>query len=139
MQYTETLRWAARYLGLWLLAVVIGGAIAAGGVALGGLASLGAYSMTPVALRVAYYPSMGLAVIGLGLLAFKLGAAAALVHVLVNATESRLDATLDTETLKSDILSVLDERLAEMHEEVSETRRLVGNGGRSASKEFEFD
>lgn len=139
MEYAETLKWTGVYLGLWLLAGVIGGAIVAVGFALGGLAALGAYQLTPFALRVAFYPTAGIAVVALGLLAFKVGAAAALVHVVVSATESRLSAALDTETLKSDILSVLDERLSEMHGELSETKGLVEETTRSSNDGIEFE
>lgn len=138
MEYAETLRWTGRYLGLWLLAAVVGGAVVAVGVALGGLAALGAYQFTPFALRYAYYPGGGLAVIGLGLLLFKFGSTAALVHVLVGATEARLPAVLDTGALKSDILSVIDERLSEMHGELRETKRLVTDTSRDDDG-FEFE
>jgi hypothetical protein len=139
MEYAETLKWTGRYLGLWLLAALVGGAVVAAGVALGGLAALGAYQLTPFPLRYAYYPSGGLAVIGLGLLVFKFGATAALVHVVVSATESRLERALDTESLKSDILSVLDERLAEMHGELRETKRLVSQEAAGDDQGFEFE
>lgn len=138
MDYAETLRWTGVYLGLWLLAVIVGGAVVAAGVALGGLAALGAYDQTPFALRVAYYPQGGLAVMALGLLIAKFGSAAALLHVLVNATEARLETALATEEMKSDILSVLDERLAEMHDDLRAIRR----GSRSSAgdvEDFEFE
>ena len=136
MEYAETLKWTGLYLGLWLLSLVIGLGIVVGGIALGGLGPLGAYQLTPFALRVSYYPRGGLAVIGLGLLVFKFGSVAALVHVVVSATEARLPAALDTETMKSDILSVIDERLSEMHGEIAETKRLVGESGDDGGFEF---
>jgi len=137
METSETLRWTARYLARWLLAAVVGGAIVVGGVALGGLAELGFYGLTPTALRLADAPAAGLAVIVVGLLVFRFGTAAAFIGVLVSATESQLRATLDTESLKSDILSVLDERLAEMHEELADTKRMVGEV-KTSSAGFEF-
>lgn len=139
MEYAETLKWTGVYLGLWLAAGVVGGAVAAVGIALGGLAPLGAYQLTPFVLRVAYLPTGGLAVIGLGLLVFKVGSAAALVHVVVGATETRLPAALDTEGVKSDILTVLDERLSEMHGDLRETKRLVRTAGAGDDDGFEFE
>lgn len=139
MEYAETLKWTGLYLGLWLLAAVVGGAIAVVGVALGGLGPLGAYQVTPFALRITYYPRGGLAVIALGLLVFKFGSAAALVHVVVGATEARLPEALNTEAIKSDILSVLDERLADMHGELSDTKRLVADASGGDDDGFEFE
>ena len=138
MEYAETLKWTGRYLGLWLLAGLVGGGLAAAGVALGGLAPLGYWSATPAALRYGGYPYGGLALLALGALVFKYGTAAALVHVVVSATEARLTEALSTEAMKSDILSVLDARLSDMHEELTETRRQVGGGGGSADG-FEFE
>ncbi|MFB6354279.1 MAG: hypothetical protein ABEJ92_09355 [Halobacteriales archaeon] len=138
MDYAETLRWAGVYLGLWLLAAVVGGAVVVAGVALGGLAALGAYQQTPFALRVAYYPRGGLAVIGLGLVVFKVGSTGALLHVVVSATEARLPSAVDTEGMKSDILSVLDERLAEMHGDLRAVRR-AGTDRAGDVEDFEFE
>ncbi|MDZ7701879.1 MAG: hypothetical protein U5J98_07315 [Halobacteriales archaeon] len=138
MEYPETLKWTGVYLGLWLLAAVLGGAVLVGGIALGGLAGLGAYQLTPFSLRLALYPTGGLVVMALGLVVFKVGTAAALIHVVVNATEDRLPAALDTEGVKSDILSVLDDRLAEMHDDLRETRRLA-SGQANDPGDFEFE
>ena len=136
MEYGETLKWTGIYLGLWLLAAALGGAIAVAGVALGGLAPLGYWSMTPVALRYGGAPTGGAVLIGLGVLVFKYGAAAALVHVLVTATEERVAQRFPAEAIKSDILSVLDARLSEMHDELRETRQRLGGGGGSGQFEF---
>ena len=138
MEYAETLKWTGVYLGLWLLAAVLGGAVLVVGIALGGLAGLGAYQLTPFSLRLGLFPTGGLVVMLLGLVVFKIGTAAALIHVVVSATEGRLPAALDTEGVKSDILSVLDGRLAEMHDELRETRRLAG-GQANDPADFEFE
>lgn len=138
MEYAETLKWTGVYLGLWLLAGLLGGVVVVVGIALGGLAGLGAYQLTPFSLRLALYPTGGLAVIALGLVVFKVGSTAALVHVLVSATEDRLPAALDTEGLKSDILNVLDERLAEMHGDLREAKRALSQGAGN-DEGFEFE
>lgn len=138
MEYAETLKWTGVYLGLWLLAALLGGLVVVGGLALGGLAALGAYQLTPFSLRWALYPTGGLVVMLLGLVVFKVGTTAALVHVVVGATETRLPTALDTEGIKSDILSVLDERLAEMHADLREIKRLA-SGQANEAEEFEFE
>lgn len=139
MEYADTLKWTGVYLGLWLLAGLVGAALAAAGVALGGLAPLGLYGMTPAALRVAGYPAAGLVLLALGAVAFKFGTAAALVHVVVGATEARVAAALNTEAVKSDILDVLDGRLSEMHGDLTETKQLVGGTGGGDASSFEFE
>lgn len=139
MEYAETLKWAGVYLGLWLLAGLLGGIVVVAGIALGGLAGVGAYQLTPFSLRLTLYPTAGLVVILLGLVVFKIGSTAALVHVVVSATESRLPEALDTEGIKSDILSVLDGRLAEMHDDLRETRRFVSGGSDTDNDGFEFE
>jgi hypothetical protein len=139
MEYAETLKWTGVYLGLWLLAGLLGGIVVVVGIAIGGLAGLGAYQMTPLSLRLALYPNGGLVVIALGLVVFKVGSTAALVHVIVSATEDRLPAALDTEGIKSDILSVLDDRLAEMHGDLREVKRGLHGASGGNDERFEFE
>ena len=140
MEKTQALKWAGVYLATWIAATVVGGAIAAAGVALGGLAPVGLGAYEPASLQFGVaYPRAGLAVLVLGVLAWKFGTALALIRTLTLSIESETAAQLNTETLKSDILSVLDDRLADMHQEVEETRRLVDRLGREeAASEFEF-
>lgn len=138
MEYAETLKWTGVYLGLWLLAGLLAGIVVVVGIAIGGLAGLGAYQLTPLSLRLALYPTGGLVVIALGLVVFKAGSTAALVHVVVGATEDRVASGLDTESLKSDILSVLDERLAEMHADLREAKRALSQGAGN-DEGFEFE
>jgi len=139
MKYAETLKWTGVYLGLWLLGGVFGGLVIVVGIALGGLAGVGAYQLTPFTLRVALFPTGGLLVMLLGLIIFKIGTTAALIHVIVSATEARLPAALDTEGIKSDILSVLDDRLADIHDEIRQTRRSVTDRSAGGNEEIEFD
>jgi len=140
METTQALRWAGIYLATWLAATVVGGAIAAGGVALGGLGAVGLAGYTPSVLQTGLaYPRFGFAIVLLGGIVWKFGTALALLHTFSGAIGSQTADTLDTETLKSDILSVLDDRLADMHNEVQETKRLVDRLSREdAASEFEF-
>ena len=140
MEETETLKWTGVYLGLWLVATAVAAAIIVGGIALGGLRAIGLYHYTPFGLRLAVYPRAGLGVILLGLVAWKFGTAAALFRTFATIVELETARQLDTEVLKSDILSVMDDRLADMHQEIGATRRLVDRLSRSdAADDFEFD
>lgn len=138
---TETaLKWAGIYLALWIFVTVVAVALVAAGVALDGLDVLGMSEYTPFRLRGGRsIPIAGVALIGLGGLIFQFGTAAAGFKVGVSAIESETASHFDAETMKSDILSVLDDRLADIHQEVSQTKRLVNRMGREeAAEEFEF-
>ncbi|MFB6361728.1 MAG: hypothetical protein ABEH59_10465 [Halobacteriales archaeon] len=139
MEYGETLKWTGVYVGLWVVAGLLGGLIIVVGIAIGGLAGVGAYQMTPFSLRLALYPTGGLLVMLLGVFVWKIGTTAAVIHVIVSASERRLPAALDTESVKSDILSVLDDRLADMHDDIRDTRRYVSDAGQGDAEGFEFE
>ena len=139
MENVEALTWAAVYLGLWVAAGLVGGGIAAIGVAIGGLATFGLYSLTPLSLRLALYPSAGAAVIVLGILVWKLASTAVFFKTVTKATADESAKRFNTEAIKSDILSVLDDRLSDMHHEISQTRQQVDRMSRDeAASEFEF-
>lgn len=139
MRSTEALRWAGIYTALSIAATIIALVIAVAGLALGGLHAVGMYFATPFALRIAVYPRVGLALFIIAAVAWWFGIAAAFFKTFFDALDAELAVAFDTESLKSDILSVLDERLAEMHQEASETRRIVDRLNREdAASEFEF-
>lgn len=139
MENVEALKWAAIYLGLWLVAGIVGVGIAAIGVAVGGLATFGVYYLTPLALRYALYPRAGAAVIVLGLLLWKFGTTAVFFKAVTEANADESAKRFNTEAIKSDILSVLDDRLSDMHHEITQTRQQVDRmGSDGAASEFEF-
>lgn len=142
MENSQALKWAAIYFGLWLLAGVLGLVVIAAGLALGGLgiAGYGTYvAYTPSVLRIRYIPIAGAALMVVGLLVWKYASAAAFFKTVTTAVETETTRRLNTETMKSDILSVLDDRLSDMHQEVTRTRRLVNRQSRDdAASEFEF-
>lgn len=140
MQPTQAVSVTVLYLAKWLVATVVGGAIAVVGVAVGGLEPIGLAASTPVALEItSAYPWVGLAVIVLGGLVWKFGTALALVGAVGAVVEAETAATLNTEAMKSEILSVMDDRLADIYQEIEETHRLVDRMNREdAASEFEF-
>lgn len=139
MENVEALKWAAIYMGLWIVAGIVGAGIAAIGVAIGGLATFGAYNFTPLALRYALYPRGGAALIVLGLLVWKFGSVALFFKTVTTAQAEESAKRFDTEAIKSDILSVLDDRLSDMHNEITQTRQQVDRMGQEdAASGFEF-
>ncbi|MFB6173074.1 MAG: hypothetical protein ABEI39_00375 [Halobacteriales archaeon] len=139
MDASTALRWGAVYTAGWVAATAVGLGVAVAGVAIGGLRVVGLYALTPASLRVANYPRAGFLLVLLGLAVWKAGKAAALLKTLLDAFEARTAGQFDTEAIKSDVLSVLDDRLSEMHQDVTQTRRAVDRLSREdAASDFEF-
>lgn len=140
MENAKALRWAAVYLGLWVLAGVVGLAIAGVGLWIGALSGTGLSSYAPVAPTGPRYPVAGRVLAVLGLLVWKFGSAAGFLETVTDAFGAETERQLDTEGVKSEVLRVLDDRLSEMHREVTRTRRLVDRLGRDDdAPEFEFE
>jgi hypothetical protein len=140
MDTRDALKWAGVYLGLWVLTVAVSAGFVAAGVALGGLRILDLGSATPAALQIgAPSPTGGVVLLALGVAVFQFGTALAGFKTGVAAVEEETAKHFDPESMKSDILAVLDDRLADIHQEVSQTRQMVNRMGREDSaEEFEF-
>lgn len=139
MENTYTLKWGGYYFILSVFITLVAIGIIGAGIAIGGLRPLEYYSYTPGWLRLAFYPRAGLGLIVLGILVWWGGTSIALFHTLVEAIGARIADRFDVEVLKSDVLSVLDDRLADIHQETTQTRRLVNRASREdAASEFEF-
>lgn len=139
MENVEALKWAGLYTVLALVVTIIALGIAGIGVALGGLRTIGMFGYEWLARSVGIYPRGGLILIVIGVIAWWFGIAASFFKTVVEAIEAQTAETMDTEAMKSDILAVLDDRLADMQQEVNETRRLVDRLSRDdAASEFEF-
>ena len=136
----EAARYAGIYLGLSIVTGLVGVAIAGAGVYLGGLEALGMYRAGRAPTAVLRATGPGLALVVAGVLVWWFGNAFAVYKTLTAAIETSVDERLNTEAMKSDILSVLDERLSEMHQELSQTRRAVDRGaGGDAAGGIDFE
>ena len=131
---------AATYAVAWTVSALVGGAIALAGVTRWLLPAYADYiggAATAAVLRAA---APGLALLLVGLLVFKLASAIVHYRTLSAAFGAETEARLNTEAIKSDILSVLDDRLADMKQDTRRTRQTVERGSREdAAQEFEFD
>ncbi|NHN57761.1 MULTISPECIES: hypothetical protein [Halorussus] len=139
MDAKRSLRWAVYYVVLAGAATLVGGALVGAGVALGigdGYGQLADGAALSTALTTA---APGLAVAVLGVLVWAVGSVAAFVRVFTAAVEEQMRERFDGERVKSEILSVLDERLSEVEHDVSETRRQVSELKREdTAEEFQF-
>ncbi|MFB6296501.1 MAG: hypothetical protein ABEH66_06655 [Halobacteriales archaeon] len=140
METRDAVKWAGVYLGLWVLAVAVSGGFVVAGLALDALrvAGLGAY--TPDVFQGGtMYPRAGIVLLGIGALVFQFGTALAGFKAGITAVEEETARHFDPEAMKSDILAVLDDRLADIHQEVSQTRQMVNRIGREeTAEEFDF-
>lgn len=141
MENTRSLQWAAVYIGLSTVAGLIGLAFVGAGVVISGRSASWLFGLAVASPRrlVLTVPS-SVALIVLGVIVWKLGSTAAFYKTLVTAVEYETAGTLDTETIKSEILSVMDDRLSDMHYDIEQTRQVVNRmGSEEAAAEFEFN
>lgn len=143
MRTSMALKWAGTYLGLWLVATAVAGGLVAAGIAMDGLAAVGLGSYTPAALETGTdAPVAGAVLLVLGGLVWQFGTALAGFKTAVSAVEEETAKHFDSESMKSDILTVLDDRLADMHQDITQTRRLVNRMSRENQADqldFEFE
>jgi hypothetical protein len=133
MQTSTALKWAGVYLGLWIVTTGLAGGLVAAGIAFDGLSVVGLEGARPAALDTGVdAPTVGIGLVVLGGLVWQLGTAAAAFRTGVSAVESETARHFDAESMKSDILTVLDDRMADMQQDVSQTRRLVNRMSRES-------
>lgn len=133
MRTNTALKWAGIYLALWIVATGLAAGLVAAGIALDGLSAVGVGSATPAVLETGTeFPRVGIALVALGGLVWQFGTAAAAFKTAVSAVENETARYFDAESMKSDILTVLDDRLADMQQDVSQTRQLVNRMSRES-------
>jgi len=124
MELRDALARAAYFKAVSWFGALVGAAFVLGGyyVELGGVPA-----NAEVALNNATSPPV-VALGALGVVVWQLTAAVAFYKSLVEAVDAALADRFDPEVVKSDILSVLDERLADMQTQLEGTRRAVEGG-----------
>lgn len=145
MDAKRAFRWSGYYFALTTVATVVGLALVGVGVVMGIQAGYDAYQ-TGAALSAALRTAApGLLVAFVGIAAWRLGKAWALYLTLTGAVEEELSDEYDTEHVKADILSVLDDRLADIQQDIQQTNRNVRDLARDEAAEagaeggFEFE
>lgn len=140
MDPKRALRWAGIYVALAGVAALIGLALVGAGVVVGGATLAYELYLRGNSLRgVLLATGPGIVLQLLGIAVWAIGRTAARYGTFAAALEAEGVTEVDSESLKSNILSVVDDRLSDLHEEVSQTRRLVNRMSRDeAADEFEF-
>lgn len=116
------------YRGISIGTLLAGVGLAVVGVVLGfggALSAILADPLNPQGAVDASNPTVTIAFAVLGLLVWQFGKSFALYHTLPRATGEVAAEEFDTERVRSEVLEVLDERLAGIEDELEETRRSV--------------
>ncbi|MFB6077545.1 MAG: hypothetical protein ABEJ80_01030 [Halarchaeum sp.] len=125
MDAKRSLRWAGSYFGWTLLFAIVGALLALGGVYVA-VANATQTAVQGVTVPVPTAASAaGLVLLVLGAAVYRAGKAWALYRTLTGAMEEQLADTYDTEHVKSDIASVVDDRLSDVQHEVQSVKREV--------------
>ncbi|MFP4531007.1 MAG: hypothetical protein ACLFNC_06930 [Halodesulfurarchaeum sp.] len=125
MDKKRSLRWAGRYFLFTTAFSLLGLAIAG----LGGYLVYSGLVLGPETIFGFRYPHfttqsyLGLVPVVLGLAVWRLGKSWAFYHTMTGAMEAELGDTFDTEHVKSDIVAVLDDRLADMQQDLQSVNR----------------
>jgi len=125
MDAKRSLRWAGSYFGWTLLFAIVGALLALGGVYVA-VANATQTAVQGVTVPVPTAASAaGLVLLVLGAAVYRAGKAWALYRTLTGAMEEQLADTYDTEHVKSDIASVVDDRISDVQHEVQTVKREV--------------
>lgn len=125
MDAKRAFRWSGYYFALTTIATVVGLALIGAGAVVGGKAGYDAYQAGTAATAALGTAAPGLALALVGVVVWRLGKAVAFYKTLTGAMEDELADTYDTEHVKADILSVLDDRLSDIQHDIQSMNRNV--------------
>ncbi len=123
MDGRDAFRWTLMYRGIWLLSVVVGAGLVGLGLVVG--FDLSAFLADPTDPAAAANPAVTGALALAGLVVWLLGRSFALYVTLPRAAGEAAADAFDTERVRSEVLEVLDDRLAAIEDEIETTRRGV--------------
>lgn len=143
MDSKRAFRWSGYYFLLTTVFAVVGLAIVGAGAAFGIGQGYEAYQAGESVTTALGTAAPGIVVALVGVAVWRFGKAWAFYKTLTGATEEQLADTYDTEHVKADILSVLDDRLADMQQDLQSVNRslreLDSDDAVEAEGGFEFD
>ncbi|MFW6384671.1 MAG: hypothetical protein ACOCY7_00880 [Halodesulfurarchaeum sp.] len=135
MDSKRALSWAGKYFLITSVLTIVGLALVGAGLYFAYQYGLGdMYMGIPYPTSGGSTAGLALAVVGVAV--WRAGKAWAFYVTLTGAMEEELGDTFDTEHVKSDIVAVLDDRLADMQQDLQSVNREVRN--LKADDEFEF-
>ncbi|MFC6717546.1 hypothetical protein ACFQGT_04320 [Natrialbaceae archaeon GCM10025810] len=128
MTVKNALKWTALYRALAAASLLVGMVLVIAGVVVGSRGALVTLADDPTAIDAAVEaanPLFTVAFAVAGVIVWQFGKAFALFVTLPRASGWRAADGFDSERLKSEIVEAIDVRLAEMEEDVAQTRRSV--------------
>lgn len=138
MESRRAFAWAGRYFLITAFFALLGAVLVGAGIGYGGFEAWTIYQETGGnAVAAAQDGAVYLLVSVLGILLWRFGKAFALYMTLTGAIEEQLADSFDTEHVKSDIVAILDDRLADMQQDVQSVNREIREIKNSDG--FEFD
>ena len=139
MSDADATKAAALYAVAWTVSAAVGAAIAGFGVVGWLLPAYVRLSQGAAPGSLLNLAAPGVVLVLVGLFLWKLGSTVARFRTLGPTVAADTAERLDTEAMKSDILSVIDERLADMKQDTQRTRRVVEReSSEGAADDFEF-
>ncbi|AKH97140.1 hypothetical protein [Halanaeroarchaeum sulfurireducens] len=137
MESRRALAWSARYFLITAAFALVGVALVGVGLGYGGLQAWELFQQTGDALAAARAVGPYLVLGVLGIFVWRFGKAFALYMTLTGAMDEQLADSFDTEHVKSDIVAILDDRLADMQQDLQSVNRQLRDA--NSDTEFEFD
>ncbi|MFB6131900.1 MAG: hypothetical protein ABEJ44_00665 [Halanaeroarchaeum sp.] len=137
MESRRALAWAGRYFLVSSFFALLGAVLVGGGIGYGGFEAWTIYQATGNVLAAIRGGAVYLVAALLGILVWRFGKAFALYMTLTGAIEEQLADSFDTEHVKSDIVSILDDRLADMQQDLQSVNREIRDVKNAEG--FEFD
>lgn len=116
MSWFDRIKQIGMYTGCWLVVTLISMLIIAFGIGFGGLWLLGLYRYTPSAISFGNYPAVGLTIMVFGIIFGIIGTN----YTGIWITQKYSDRNIEGETMKNDILYILEDRLEEIRREIIE-------------------
>jgi len=123
MDWKRSFRWAGAYFAWTSLFALIGLVLVAVGVVMGGRGAYADFQQNVATATILRHAAPGLALAFVGFLVYRFGKAWALYRTLTAAGKEDLSDTFDTQHVKSDIVSVLDDRLSDMQQDLQSVNR----------------
>ena len=125
MDSKRALRWSGYYFLVTVVFGLVGAVLVGAALWLGGLDAYRTWQATGQAVPAVTGAAVWLLLAIVGVAVWRFGKAWAMYWTLTGAVEEGLAETYDNEKVKSEILSVLDDRLADMQQDIQSTNRNV--------------
>ena len=138
MDSKRALRWSGYYFLVTVVFGLVGAALVGIALWMGGLDAYRTWQATGQMVPAVTGAAVWLLLAALGVAVWRFGKAWAMYWTLTGAVEEDLSETYDNEKVKSDILSVLDDRLSDMQQDIQSMNRNIRTLQAEEENEYEL-